>query len=163
MFSFLKKKHVEMVAAPISGELITLDKVQDDVFSTKMMGDGFAIVPSEDADTVIAPIEGKIVTIPETKHAVGLQSKDGNIEVLLHIGLDTVNQQGQGFTAMVKAGETVGIGQPLIHFDTELLRNAGYDMTTMVIFTKNLANPVTLTEAPAAIMAGSKVLDVTAE
>ena len=95
---FGKKEQMKVVACA-DGRCIRLEKVSDPVFSGKMLGDGFAIVPT--SDIIAAPVKGEIVTIFPTKHAVGLKTKNG-VEILLHIGINTVNLNGQGFTALVK-------------------------------------------------------------
>ncbi|WP_010529793.1 PTS sugar transporter subunit IIA [Lentibacillus jeotgali] len=119
------------IYTPVNGEIVQLEEVPDPVFSQKMMGDGVAVKPAE--GKIYAPIDGEIIQIPETKHAIGLRAKDGT-EVLVHIGLETVSLEGKGFTASVSIGDQVSIGQPLMDFDLEYIRNnASSDMTPIVI------------------------------
>lgn len=137
MFGFLKNDDGKVVA-PVDGTCIPIEKVSDKVFSSKMMGDGFAVIPS--GDTVVSPITGEIKMVAETLHAVGLQSK--REEILVHIGIDTVALKGEGFTSIVKAGCTVKAGEPLIKFDRDFMKKKGIDMTTMVIFTSENAKNI---------------------
>lgn len=140
MFSFFKKERHEIVS-PVKGICIRIEEVSDPVFSTKMMGDGFAIKPS--GDTVVSPINGEIVLIPASKHAVGLKTKDG-IEVLVHIGLDTVNLSGEGFTVLKQQGSKVKAGEELIHFDASMMEERGIDTVTMVVFTSGYNKEINL-------------------
>lgn len=122
----------ENIAAPIDGQVKDLGDVNDQVFSTKLMGDGAAIVPSD--GTVYSPVDGQVTVAYETKHAYGLKSKDG-AEVLIHIGIDTVNLKGEGFESFVKQGQTVKAGDKLGTVDLAKVKAAGYDTTVMVVVT----------------------------
>lgn len=136
VFNFFKKKTTKFtITAPVPGILTNLDEVKDPVFSQKMMGDGFAISLSSTATSIFAPVAGKIVSLPESHHAVGIVTKDGD-EILVHIGIDTVNLNGQGFSALVRQDEKITQGQELVRLDREFLKNKEVDLTTMVIFTK---------------------------
>lgn len=130
MFNFFKKEEFKIVA-PISGELIPLAQVPDQVFSAKMMGDGFAVIPS--SNTVVAPLSGTLESVFPTGHAVGIKTKDG-IECIVHIGLDTVELNGEGFKTLVSQGGKIKAGQPMIEFDKEALEAKGYNVVTMVVF-----------------------------
>lgn len=114
------------------GEVVELNKVNDAVFSTGVMGNGFAIVPTE--GKVFAPFAGKVSMVFETKHAIGLRSDNG-VEVLVHIGLDTVNLKGEHFTVHIKEGDTIEAGQLLVEFDLEKLKELGYDTIIPFIVT----------------------------
>lgn len=129
MFGFGKKKIT--VAAPVTGSLIDITDVKDEVFSSKMMGDGFAVEP--DGDTVVAPCDGKIVLLANTLHAVALE-QDG-VQLLIHIGLDTVELDGKGFKPFIKNGDTVKKGDALIQFDRDYLTAQQKPLTTMVVIT----------------------------
>ena len=131
MFNFLKKESNEIVS-PIKGICIPIEKVNDQVFASKMMGDGFAIVPN--GNKVVSPVDGEIILIPASKHAIGLKTKKG-IEILVHIGLDTVHFNGEGFKVLKSKGDKVKAGDGLIEFDSSFMKEKGADMTTMVIFT----------------------------
>lgn len=128
MFNILKKK--KTIVAPVSGQVIPLSDVKDEVFSSGMMGDGIAIQPTD--DIFVAPCDGEIVLIPETKHAFGIKSTDG-IELLIHIGLDTVMKKGQGFQPLVEVGDKVKKGTPVIKVDVEFFHQEGISLVTSVI------------------------------
>lgn len=117
--------------APLTGEAISLEKVPDDVFSKKVMGDGIAIIPK--SEMVVAPLDGEIVVVADTKHAYAIASDDG-LEVLIHIGLETVGLQGEGFTSLVKAGDRVEKGMPICKLDKSLV-NGKKPLYTPIIIT----------------------------
>ncbi|GAB97652.1 PTS system beta-glucosides-specific IIC component [Kineosphaera limosa] len=121
-----------LVAAPMSGRIIALTDVPDPVFSGGAMGAGVGIVPT--SGTVYAPIAGKLVVAMNTGHAYGIRSDEG-VEVLVHVGLDTVNMKGEGFTPQVAKGERVAAGQVLAEVDLGAIERAGYDPTTVVLIT----------------------------
>ena len=123
-----------MVSAPISGVLTNLENVNDQVFSSKMMGDGFAVKPNPGSNKVVAPVSGKIVSLPSTKHAVGI-TMDNGIDVLVHVGIDTVELKGQGFKSFVKEGQMINRGDKMLSFDENFMEEQGVDMTVMTIFT----------------------------
>ncbi|HDE4671747.1 TPA: PTS transporter subunit IIABC [Staphylococcus aureus] len=127
-----------IVHAPLTGEVTPLSEVPDQVFSEKMMGDGIAIKPSQ--GEVRAPFNGKIQMIFPTKHAIGLVS-DSGLELLIHIGLDTVKLNGEGFTLHVKEGQEVKQGDLLINFDLDYIRNhAKSDITPIIVTQGNITN-----------------------
>lgn len=131
MFSLFKKNE-EYLAAPFAGEVIELKNVPDEAFAQKMLGDGFAITPVE--NTVKAPCAGEIVQMFSTGHAVGIKSKKG-LEVLVHIGIDTVELDGEGFTKLVENGDQVELGTPLIEIDLDYLKENAPSIVTPVIIT----------------------------
>ncbi|MFJ7724623.1 beta-glucoside-specific PTS transporter subunit IIABC [Neobacillus sp. NPDC097160] len=118
--------------APLKGEMIPLEKVDDAVFSSGAMGKGVGIEPTE--GIVSAPFDGKVATLFPTKHAIGLISEDG-VEVLIHIGLDTVQLGGKHFESHVESGSIVKKGDKLVTFDIQAIKEAGYKTTTPVIIT----------------------------
>ncbi|WP_445429795.1 beta-glucoside-specific PTS transporter subunit IIABC [Bacillus atrophaeus] len=122
----------EMIHSPIKGEVKALSEVNDSVFSAEIMGKGFAIVPEE--GLAVAPVSGIITAVFKTKHAIGITS-DRGAEVLIHIGLDTVQLDGRHFDVLVKEGDKVSPGDPLVSFDIEKIKAAGYDVITPVIIT----------------------------
>ena len=130
MLSFLKRNKNYKIQAVVDGSSIDIEKVNDSTFSQKIMGDGIAIIP--DNGVVVAPCDGKITVLPESKHAFGILSDDG-VEVLVHIGVDTVDLKGQGFENKVSQGSIVKQGDPIITFERETLISQGIDCTTMVI------------------------------
>lgn len=117
--------------SPLNGKLIPLSEINDETFSSGAMGSGFGIIPSD--DVVKAPIDAEVTMVFPTKHAIGLKGNDGT-EILIHIGLDTVNENGNYFEAFVKQGDKVASGQDLIYFNLNELSKK-YDMTTAVIVT----------------------------
>ena len=127
-----KSIHNSIVFSPIDGKVIFLDKVNDGVFSEGMLGKGIAIEPS--IGRAVSPINGVVSTVFETKHAIGLTSDDG-IEILIHIGIDTVKLNGENFNTHVKAGDEVKVGDILVEFDIEKIKEAGYPIVTPVIIT----------------------------
>ncbi|HFN9192058.1 glucose-specific PTS transporter subunit IIBC [Staphylococcus aureus] len=127
-----------IVHAPLTGEVTSLSEVPDQVFSEKMMGDGIAIKPSQ--GEVRAPFNGKVQMIFPTKHAIGLVS-DSGLELLIHIGLDTVKLNGEGFTLHVEEGQEVKQGDLLINFDLDYIRNhAKSDITPIIVTQGNITN-----------------------
>lgn len=119
------------LVAPLSGTRIELSEVSDKVFASGSMGQGIALKPT--SSTVLAPFDAEVcMLMEETRHAIGLRLANG-VEVLIHIGMDTVNMQGKGFEAHVRQGDNVRTGDPLITFDTATINAAGYDPTTVVI------------------------------
>lgn len=120
MLGLFKKKGIELMA-PVTGKVIDIEEVNDGVFSEKMLGDGIAIIPEN--GEIVSPFDGKIVSLFDTLHAITLQ-KDG-INVLIHIGLDTVALKGEGFKAFVKEGQDVSKGDKLIEADLDFLIEKG--------------------------------------
>jgi glucose PTS system EIICBA or EIICB component len=121
--------------APLKGELKPITEVPDQVFAGKMMGDGFAIVPVE--GTIVSPVNGKIVNLFPTKHAIGILSDTGR-EILIHVGIDTVNLKGQGFETLVAENDIVEQGQPLLKVDLDYIKEHATSTITPIVFT-NLA------------------------
>lgn len=117
---------------PIKGEIISIDKVPDQVFSEKMLGDGFAIIPS--GNKVYAPIAGEIKVLFPTLHALAIETPQG-LELLIHIGIDTVELKGEGFTAHVKLGDMVKQGDLLITFDKEIIETKATSIITPILIT----------------------------
>ena len=126
----------EALAAPVAGKVVPLSKVEDAIFSSEMLGKGIAILPEE--NIVKSPVKGEIVTIFDTQHAIGLKTDD-DVEVLIHIGIDTVNLKGQYFNALAKVGDRVEVGTPIMEVDFAAVKEAGYDIITPVIVTNTAA------------------------
>lgn len=114
------------------GQVINIEDVKDPVFSQKMMGDGFAVEPEN--GKIVSPVAGKVASIFPTKHAIGLETDNG-LEVLVHIGLDTVSLEGKPFEVKVTEGQTVAAGDLLVEADLAAIREAGRETTTVVVFT----------------------------
>lgn len=129
LFDFMKK---EEFVSLMTGILHPMEEVPDPAFSEKLMGDGFAVELTD--GEVKAPMGGRIEAAFPTGHAFGIKTKDG-LEILIHIGIDTVNLQGKHFTTHVKDGDTVKAGQPLITFELEQVKKAGYDTVIPLVFT----------------------------
>lgn len=132
--NLFKKNQGVQIHSPVSGKVVPLEEVPDPVFAEKMMGEGIAIVPTD--SMIVAPFDGEIVQIPDTKHAVGMRDEEGN-EVLIHIGLETVELKGEGFTPKVQPGDQVTLGQPLIEIDLEYLRENAQNMITPIVVTNS--------------------------
>ncbi|MFD2629819.1 glucose-specific PTS transporter subunit IIBC [Oceanobacillus kapialis] len=122
----------EVIHAPLQGELVSVTKVPDEVFSAKMMGDGFAIIPTD--GIVVSPVDGKVINVFPTKHAIGLQSEGGR-EILIHVGLDTVHLEGKGFEILIEQGENVKAGQPLLKADLDYIEQNAKSIITPIVFT----------------------------
>ena len=118
--------------APVAGTATPLEKVADPVFSSGALGSGVGILPAE--GRVVAPVAGTVVTAMDSGHAYGIKTDDG-VEVLIHIGLDTVNLKGEGFSPKVSTGQRVDRGDPLVDVDLAAVREAGYDPTTILVVT----------------------------
>lgn len=118
------------IMAPLTGTLVPLEQVSDPVFAKKLLGDGIAIQPTDTA--VCSPVSGKVTMIAETKHAIGLVTDTG-VEILIHIGIDTVNLKGVGFESLVAAETYVESGTPLITFDLDVIKNNNLDSITMIL------------------------------
>lgn len=126
------EKKAEEITSPVSGEIISIEEVKDPTFSQKILGDGFAVIPS---DSIIkAPADGHIEVAYETRHAIGMTTKNG-VEIMIHVGIDTVALNGEGFEMFVNSGQNVKKGDDLIKVDFDVLNKAGKDSTVMVIFT----------------------------
>ena len=126
------KDLTEEVYSVADGEVIALEQVKDPVFSQKMMGDGFAVEPAN--GNIVSPVSGTVSSIFPTKHALGLVTEAG-LEVLVHIGLDTVSLEGKPFTVHVAEGQKVAVGDLLVTADLEAIREAGRETSTIVVFT----------------------------
>ena len=127
---FSKKKELDLYA-PITGELIDITEVKDQVFSQKILGDGVAIEPKE--GVLYAPFDSEVVQLFHTLHAIGLKAKD--VEILVHIGMDTVELNGEGFKGFVNEGDHVKKGQKLIEFDIDYIKSKGKEATTPIVIT----------------------------
>ena len=121
-----------IVRAPLWGSVIAIERVKDPVFAEKVLGDGCAILP--DRGKIYAPMDGEITSVAETRHAYGIRSSLG-VELLIHIGLDTVALKGEGFTSFVKVGDSVQIGDLLAEVDLDRLAERGVDLSSPLIFT----------------------------
>lgn len=140
--------------APVSGRVIPLSEVNDPTFSDHILGEGFAILPEN--GVICAPADAVIESVPHTKHAVSMTT-DSGVELLIHVGLDTVELDGKFFTLPHAVGDHVKAGDVLIEFDPDGIRNAGYDIVTPVIVT-NTENYASVTSAGDRAEAGKPFL-----
>lgn len=142
LFDIFKKKNKDdinkeksskgAIVSPVNGELLELSSVPDAVFSQKLMGEGFAMISND--GNIVSPVDGTVEMIFATKHAMGLKSKDG-LEVLVHLGIDTVNLKGEGFEVLVKENQSVKAGDKLIKMDVDFIKNNAPSDISPVIFT----------------------------
>lgn len=135
--NFLKKNKdsvdkIDTIVSPTTGELLDLTVIPDEVFSQKMMGDGFAIKSND--GIILSPVNGVVEMIFDTKHAIGLKSNSGK-EILIHLGVDTVNLKGEGFEVFVEAGQKINIGDKLIQMDVDFIKKNAKSELSPVIFT----------------------------
>ena len=119
-----------VIKSPLKGKVIPLSEVNDEVFSAEILGKGVAIIPEE--GVVVSPVEGTIEAVLDSKHAIAIKSRDG-IEILIHVGIDTVNLGGKYYNNFVKVGDNVKVGDKLLEFDIEEIINNGYEITTPVL------------------------------
>lgn len=143
------------IQSPITGNVVELTEVSDEAFASGMLGKGVAIIPEQ--GEVYAPCDGEVVALFPTGHAIGIKSADG-VEVLIHVGMDTVKLEGKGFTPMVKQGDTVTRGQLLLKFDMELIKEQGYSLITPVIISNTNEFADVIVEADGRVTAGTKLL-----
>lgn len=127
-----KESKDEVIASPLKGEVKPLTEVRDEAFSSGALGQGLAVIPSE--GKVYAPCDGEVSNLIDTGHAIGITSKKG-AEILIHIGMDTVKMNGDGFVKKVKTGDTIKKGQVLLEFDIAKIKKAGYSLVSPVIVT----------------------------
>ncbi|WLI76153.1 beta-glucoside-specific PTS transporter subunit IIABC [Kosakonia sp. H02] len=143
--------------SPIKGEVIALESVKDEAFAGKVLGDGIAIIPHE--GKVVAPCDAQVATLIDSHHAIGLICDNG-AELLIHVGLNTVNLQGQYFTPLVKEGDRVSAGTPLLAFDKEHIEQAGYDLTTPVLVVNSDEFTLTRHQSQGAVTVGVPLMSL---
>ena len=124
----------QTISSPLSGKVIPLSDVSDPMFRDEILGKGCAVIPS--TGVLTSPADGVIDSIPESRHAVMMTTADGT-ELLIHIGIDTVELRGEHFRSLVSAGDRVRAGDVLIEFDIEEIKKAGYDTTTPIVITNS--------------------------
>ncbi len=146
-----------VVCAPLTGEAVALSEVNDPTFSEEIMGKGMAIIPTE--GKVVSPINGTVAMIFETKHAIALVDENG-VELLIHVGLDTVKLGGNYFTAHAKVGDKVKVGTPLVDFNLQAIKDEGYDCITPVIVTNAMEYENILAIDNKAVTMGEEVIKV---
>lgn len=145
------------LVSPLDGELLPLSEVKDEVFSSGAMGEGVAIEPSQ--GVLHAPDDGRVVMTFPTGHAIGMKTKDG-AEILMHIGMDTVNLQGKGFETLVDKGDEVKAGDELVKFDIDEIHSAGYIVTTSIVVTNSKDYEKVSVVRQGEVKVGQEILDL---
>lgn len=132
MFGFKKKNEEKNIFAAVNGEICKLENVPDEVFSQKMLGDGVAIIPSD--GNIVSPVNGVVSQITDTKHAYCITSDD-DLDILVHVGVDTVELKGEGFEVLVKEGDKVSVGDKIAKADLEFIKSKGFNLHTPILIT----------------------------
>lgn len=151
------KTQVESIQSPMSGQLLKLSDIKDQAFASGTLGEGVAIIPN--SGTVVSPVNGTVTVLFNTLHAIGITSDNG-VEVLIHVGMDTVNLNGEGFTAYVKQGDKVVAGQKLVEVDLDLIKSKGYSVETPVVITNSKDLLDTLFTDKKQVLANDELLTV---
>lgn len=146
-----------VVKAPVAGHVISLDETGDPVFASRALGEGVGIQPAD--SEVVAPVSGVLQTVAETGHAFGIKTDDG-VEVLVHVGIDTVKMNGEGFDVKVKANEHVNAGDTLVVVDFDKVKEAGYSTTTLMTVLNTVAFASVMPKTGVDVKAGESVIDI---
>ena len=146
-----------VVNAPVAGHVISLDETGDPVFASRALGEGVGIQPAD--SEVVAPVSGVLQTVAETGHAFGIKTDDG-VEVLVHVGIDTVKMNGEGFDVKVKANEHVNAGDTLVVVDFDKVKEAGYSTTTLMTVLNTVAFASVAPKTGVDVKAGESVIDI---
>ena len=155
IFKKSKKEDKKGIVSLTNGELLDITKVPDEVFSTKMMGDGFAIKSND--GVIVSPVDGKIGVVFETKHAIIIESTEGK-EILIHLGIDTVNLKVEGFEVFVNVGDEVKAGDRLVKMDVEFIEANAKSSISPVIFTNLESNEsIKVIEGPVSVGEANRV------
>ena len=155
MFGFLKRK-VREVCSPVDGQIVALESVNDEVFSQKMVGDGVAVMPVGNQFT--APIDGVVSKIFSTNHAYSIKS-DKDLEIMVHIGLETVALDGQGFTRIATEGDVVKVGDVIIEVDLAYIKEHAKDIITPIIISDE-SDVKEIEKKYAIVKEGDKIMEV---
>ena len=156
MFGLFKAKKYNVVS-PVDGDVVDLVDVPDEVFSAKLAGDGIAIMPR--SNTFVAPVSGTISKIFSTNHAFSIRTKD-DLEVLVHIGLDTVELNGEGFKRLAKEGDKVSVGKPIISADLAFIESKGKPIITPIVLNHEKELELNI-DAIKTIREGQNLIEVT--
>ncbi len=144
LFSVSKDEVICSLYAPVNGTVIPQSEIPDEVFSTGMLGEGIGIIP--DDGYFVSPVKGTVVDITPTLHAYSLLSDDG-AEILLHIGIDTVELKGKGFESFVKTGQKIDVGTPLAKVNLDIIKKEGFsNVTAMIIINPDILSQLTIFE-----------------
>lgn len=155
MFNFLKKK--TKLHSPVDGVGLPIENVKDAVFAQKMLGDGFAVTP--ESEYICSPCDGKLVQVFPTNHAFGIMTED-QLEVLVHIGIDTVELKGEHFTRLKEVGETIKMGDKIVKIDLKALKDKNIDTDIMVVIT-NMDKVSKIQSSITNYKVGDKVAEIT--
>lgn len=133
MFNIFKKNCKKLlIKAPVDGDIVDIVEVPDEVFAQKLVGDGVAVNPK--SDIFVSPVNGVITTVFPTKHAIGIKTLDG-IEIMIHVGVDTVKLNGEGFTTFINEGDKVKIGDKLLQIDRDIVKSKAKSLVSPIIIT----------------------------
>ena len=156
MFGLFKSKK-QMLVSPADGDIVKLEEVPDEVFSAKLAGDGIALMPR--SNTFVAPVSGVVSKIFSTNHAFSIRISNG-LEVMVHIGLDTVELNGEGFKALAKEGDKVSVGKPIISADLAFIESQGKPIITPIVV--NHEKEITISsDKVRTIREGEELMEVT--
>lgn len=155
MFNIRKKKNSGSLVSPATGETVKLEDTGDDVFAGKLVGDGVAVKPED--GVFVSPCNGTVQHVAESAHAYSISSDDG-LDILVHIGIDTVELRGEGFDAKVKPGERVKAGQPICEADIELIARKGFSTVTPIIIS-NISDVAFFDRKKGRIRSGEALID----
>lgn len=143
------------IVAPVKGTMIPPSEIADPVFAQEIMGQTIGFLPEE--ETIVCPVSGKVEALFPTNHAFGIRDNFGTV-FLVHIGIDTVSLNGEGFKSFIKTGDQVKAGQKAVHVDTKKLKDAGYDLTTMLIVSEKGTDDVMVHYIPyGKVASGQKI------
>lgn len=156
MFSKLFNRKL-LIFAPMDGQVIRLEEVPDPVFNQKMIGEGIAIIPT--SEEIFAPIDGTVMLVSDTKHAIGIRSKDGT-ELLIHVGLETLSLKGVGFSVLVEEGQKLTAGQLMMRVDWNYLHEQGKDIITPVVITNSDERNIQVEDATKCIQGETLLMTV---
>ena len=156
MFGLFKPKK-QILVSPADGDIVKLEDVPDEVFSAKLVGEGIAIMPR--SNTFVAPVAGVVSKIFSTNHAFSIKTNNG-LEVMVHIGLDTVELNGEGFKALAKEGDKVSVGKPIIYADLAFIESKGKPIITPIVV--NSEKEVTISsDKVKTIREGEELMEIT--
>nr|WP_132040777.1 PTS glucose transporter subunit IIA [Caldanaerobacter subterraneus] len=133
MFNLFKQTTKRLlIKSPVDGEVIEIINVPDEVFAQKLIGDGVAVIP--EADIFVSPVDGIVTAVFPTKHAIGIRTKEG-IEVMIHVGIDTVKLNGEGFDVFVSEGDKVKVGDKLLKVERTLIKSKAKSLVSPIVVT----------------------------
>ena len=144
--------------APVAGTVLALEDVPDPLFATGALGPGVGITPAD--NIVYAPVDGTVTFIPNTLHAVGIRSDDG-LDILIHVGVDTVDLKGEGFVGFVKSGQPVRAGEPLMGMELDKIAEAGYSDVVIMVVTNARTHNQIIIDVPGTVSAGEELMRLT--